>query len=273
MKPILIDAIRDEPNDFRRRSTAREYLQARILLALQDHGAFTDWAFVGGTALRFLFRLPRYSEDLDFSLTRPGPARFEKLMDLVRNDLRAEAYDVEVKARTRAAVASAFVKFRGLLYEIGLSPHDDEVFAVKVEIDTNPPEGAQTETRVVRRFVMLNLLHYDRSSLFAGKLHAVLTRKYTKGRDLYDLAWYLSDPDWPAPNLLQLNNALSQTGWEGPTVTTTNWCSLVRDKLDTVDWAQVRREITPFLEREQDVAFVSREVLFPLLSQNRGQER
>ena len=269
MKPILIDAIRDEPNDFRRRSTAREYLQARILLALQDHGAFTDWAFVGGTALRFLFRLPRYSEDLDFSLTRPGgPARFEKLMGSVRSDLKAEAYDVEIKAHTRATVASAFVKFRGLLHEIGLSPHDDEVFAVKVEIDTNPPEGARTETRVVRRFVMLNLLHYDRSSLFAGKLHAVLTRKYTKGRDLYDLAWYLSDPDWPAPNLLQLNNALRQTGGEGPTVTTANWRGLVRDKLEGIDWKQARREIAPFLERGQDAAFVSPEALAPLLSQN-----
>lgn len=60
---------------------------------------------------------------------------------------------------------------------------------------------------------MLNLLHYDKSSLLAGKLHAVLTRKYTKGRDLYDLMWYLSDPTWPAPNLIQLNNALKQTGW------------------------------------------------------------
>ena len=268
-----METIRDEPDDFRRRSTAREYLQARILLALQDHGAFADWAFVGGTALRFLFRLPRYSEDLDFSLTRPGdPARFEKLMQSVRHDLQAEAYDVEIKARTRATVASAFVKFRGLLYEIGLSPHDDEVFAVNVEIDTNPPEGARTETRVVRRFVMLNLLHYDRSSLFAGKLHAVLTRKYTKGRDLYDLAWYLSDPDWPAPNLLQLNNALAQTGWQGPIVTAANWRGLVKDKLDSVDWRRARRDITPFLDREQDAAFVSREVLMPLLSHNSNQE-
>lgn len=267
MKPLLMDIIRDETNDFRRRNTTREYLQARILLALQDHGAFSNWAFVGGTALRLLFQLPRYSEDLAFSITTPGAdARFEKFMQSVRADLAAEGYAVEVKASTRATVASAFVKFRGLLSELGLSLHLDEVFTVKVEIDTNPPEGAQTATRLVRRFVMLNLLHYDRASLLAGKLHALLTRKYTKGRDLYDLAWYLADPNWPTPNLTQLNNALQQTGWDGPDATLENWRAVVRDKLATVNWKRALQDVTPFLERRQDADLVSRDALLPLLA-------
>lgn len=268
MKPLLMEILSEGPDDPRRRSTAREYLQARILLSLQDHGAFTNWAFLGGTALRFLFRLPRYSEDLDFSLTTPTEqARFGALMESVRSDLEAEAYNVEVRTRTRTAVASAFVKFRGLLYEAGLSPHADEVLTVRVEIDTNPPEGARTETRMVRRFVMLNLLHYDRPSLLAGKLHAVLTRKYTKGRDLYDLAWYLSDADWPPPNLVLLNNALQQTGWTGPTLTGGNWRRLVGQKLSTIDWELALRDVSPFLERQQDTAFVSEAALFRLLGE------
>ena len=83
MKSLLLDLLADEPDAVQGRNTAREYLQARILLALQDHGAFADWAFVGGTALRFLYRLPRYSEDLDFSLITAGrDARFESLMRL-----------------------------------------------------------------------------------------------------------------------------------------------------------------------------------------------
>ena len=89
--------LRDEPDDFRRRSTTREYLQARILQSLQDHGAFSNWAFLGGTALRFLFSLPRYSEDLDFSLTAPGKnARFNDLVRRVQYDLQRETYQVEV---------------------------------------------------------------------------------------------------------------------------------------------------------------------------------
>ena len=270
MKPLLAELLRAESDALLGRSKAREYLQARILLSLQDHGAFANWAFVGGTALRFLFSLPRYSEDLDFSVTLPeADTRFEELMESVRSDLSGETYRVEVRTRAHGAVAAAAVKFKGLLYELGLSPHDKEVFTIKVEIDRNPPAGARTETRLVRRFVMLNLLHYDRSSLLAGKLHAVLTRKYTKGRDLYDLAWYLSDPDWPGPNLDQLNHALNQSGWAGSPATPENWLGLVRNKLETVDWELARRDVSPFLERSQDVALVSENVLLPLLEDAR----
>jgi predicted nucleotidyltransferase component of viral defense system len=266
MKSLLLDMLRDEPDDFRRRSRAREYLQARILLALQDSGAFSNWAFVGGTALRFLYGLPRYSEDLDFSLAPPdGNANFEKHMDSVRKDLNAEAYAVEIRTRQGKAVAAAMVKFSGLLFELKLSPHPDEVFMVKVEMDTRPPEGAHTETRLVRRFIMLNLHHYDKASLLAGKVHAILSRQYTKGRDLYDLAWYLSDPDWPEPNLTQLNNALRQTDWSGPCATRQNWRGLVADKLKTLDWKEALRDVSPFLERKQDADLVSDSVILPLL--------
>ena len=266
MKPLLLDMLREEPDDLRRRGRAREYLQARILLALQDSGAFTNWAFVGGTALRFLFNLPRYSEDLDFSLTEPtGEARFEKHMESVRVDLQAEAYDVDIRTRVDNVVAAAMVKFRGLLYELRLSPHPNEVITVKVEIDTRPPAGALTETRLVRRFIMLNLHHYNKPSLLAGKLHAILSRKFTKGRDLYDLAWYLSDPDWPEPNFPQLNNSLHQTDWKGLEATPENWRQLVAEKLQSIDWKEALRDVSPFLERKQDAALVSESVLLPLL--------
>lgn len=271
MKPLLLETLREESDDFRRRSRAREYLQARILLALQDSGAFANWAFLGGPALRFLYGIPRYSEDLDFSLAPPdGEARFEKHMDSVRVDLRAEAYDVEIRTRLGSAVAVAVVKFRGLLYELGLSPHPSEGFMVKVEMDTRPPEGARTETRLVRRFIMLNLHHYDRSSLLAGKLHAILSRKFTNGRDLYDLAWYLSDPDWPEPNLIQLNNALRQTAWQDSEATPENWRRLVAEKLQSIDWKQALLDVSPFLERKQDAALVSESVLLPLLKKPRS---
>ena len=270
MKPLLMDLIRNEHGAFRRRSAAREYLQARILLSLQDQGAYASWAFLGDTALRFLFGLPRYSEDLDFSVSSPGvDSRFLDRMESLRHDLERETYQVEIVSRTRNTVASAFVKFRGLLHELGLSPHEHEVLKVKVEIDCNPPAGAHTETRLVRRFVMLNVLHHDRASLLAGKLHAVLSREYTKGRDLFDLVWYLSDPGWPSPNLVQLNNALDQTGWDGPQATPENWRTLIRARLEKIDWQQARRDVSPFLERSQDVSLVSDTILLPLLESGR----
>jgi hypothetical protein len=185
--------------------------RGRILQVLQDQGVFAHWAFLGGTALRFLYALPRYSEDLEFSLAKPGYSlSFEKQIKHILQDLKKENYRAEAVINTTAAVFSAMIKFQGLLYDLGISPHANEVLSIKIEIDTNPPSGALTDTTVLRRFFLLNIMHYNKSSLLAGKLNDLLTRRYTKGRDLFDLVWYLSDPQWPAPNLLLLNNSLKQ---------------------------------------------------------------
>jgi hypothetical protein len=73
--------------------------------------------------------------------------------------------------------------------------------------------------------------HHDRPSLLAGKLHAILQRPWTKGRDLLDLLWYLSDPEWPKPNLALLNAALLQTGWDREAITSDNWRLVVRERV------------------------------------------
>ena len=186
-------------------------------------------------------------------------------MRRIQSDLQRETNEVEVTMRSRTAVESAFIKFRGLLHELNISPNRDEVLAVKIDLDTNPSAGANMETRVIRRFVMLNLQYYDRASLLAGKLHAILTRRYTKGRDLYDLSWYLADPSWPPPNFALLNNALLQSGFNGPLLTRENWREIIRKQLLDVDWEVAVQDVSPFLDRKQDVAFVSKESLFPLL--------
>src|SRR4029079_83899 len=129
----------------------------------------------------------------------------------IRSDLQREGYTIDVKASDQRVVHNAFIRFPRLLFELGLSPHPNETFTVKLEVDTNPPAGAVLATTLVRRHLTLNLQHHDPASLLAGKLHAVLQRPYPKGRDFYDLLWYLSDPTWPSPNLVLLNNALRQT--------------------------------------------------------------
>lgn len=266
MKPVIERLIADEPDVLRKRSIVREYLQARILQSLQDSGAFSNWAFLGGTALRFLFELPRYSEDLDFSLVEVDvPSAFETHIERTLRDLNREAYDVTAKLGAEGAVRSAFLRFGGLLHELGISGHRDEVFSVKVELDTNPPAGAGTETRLLRRYVILNVLHYDRGSLFAGKLHAILARSYTKGRDLYDLMWYLSDPAWPAPNLDFLNRALEQTAWRGAQITAHNWKHVVSDALGRVDWRRAVEDVSPFLERPHEAELISAKTFDDLL--------
>jgi hypothetical protein len=131
------------------------------------------------------------------------------------------------------------------------------VLAVKIEVDTNPPQGAVLATTVVRRFVVLQLQHHDPASLLAGKLHAILQRPFTKGRDLYDLLWYLSDPAWPQPNLVLLNNALAQSHWTGEKMTAENWKQQVWLKLQGLDWKTVAEDVRPFVEPGFDVNLLS----------------
>ena len=182
---------------------------------------------------------------------------FRKYLRAVQNDLRAENYQVEIRVNDSRVVHSALIRFSGLLYELELSPHRSEVLAIKLEVDTNPPAGAGLATTVVRRHTLLNLSHHNKESLLAGKLHAILQRSYAKGRDLYDLLWYLSDPTWPEPNLQLLNNALVQSGWTGETATETNWRKIVWDRLAGLEWRQIVQDVRPFLEQEAETELLT----------------
>ena len=270
MKEYLRQLIAPAHSDLARGCLVREYLQARVLESLQAEGTFLRWAFVGGTALRFLFAIPRFSEGLDFSLLAPGDgAGFKAALAAVKRALEREGYRVEVKVSEEKTVALAWVKFPGLPYELGLSPRMAQTLSIKVELDKNPPAGALTETSIVRRHVTLHLCHHDKSSLLAGKLHAILNRPWTKGRDLYDLVWYLADRSWPAPNVGMLNSALAQTGWKGAIMTATNWRGEMRKRMERLDWERARADVRPFLERARDIDLVSKETLVNLLGGDR----
>jgi len=267
VKESLREILRGQGAGPAARNLAREFLQAQVLGALQRAGAMVPLAFHGGTALRFLHRIPRYSEDLDFALERPGPGYdFRGFLDSIRADLEREGYRVDLgKPSDRKVVHSAFVRFPGLLHEMGLSGHREEALSVKLEVDTRPPHGAGLETTVVRRHVLLRLQHHDRASLLAGKLHAILQRPWPKGRDFYDLVWYLSDPAWPAPNLVLLNAALEQTGWDGLPLSEANWVDAVRDRLRSVRWEALAADAGPLLESPEERALLTRETVTRLL--------
>lgn len=267
MKEYIAELLRTTRDPLQGRRLLREYLQARILGSLQKAGAMLPLAFHGGTALRFLYRIPRISEDLDFALEHMVELyNFRAYLKTIRSDLAAENYPVELRVGDQKVVHSAFVRFRGLLYELDLSPHSDEVISIKIEVDTRPPAGAGLDTTILQRYGMLNLQHHDRASLLAGKLHAILQRPYAKGRDLYDLFWYLSQPGWPEPNLVLLNNALLQTGWGGEPITVTNWRGIVQRRLDGLDWEGALLEVGLFVMDADSVKYLTKENLSLLLN-------
>ena len=267
MKDYLSSLVKKTATPLESRNLAREYLQARILGSLQRSGAMIPLAFHGGTALRFLFSHGRFSEDLDFALEgNRENYDFRAYLAAIRIELSREGYQVELKVTDNKTVHSAFVRFPGLLFELSLSPQPSETLSVKIEVDTNPPQGAGLATTVVRRFVVLQLHHHDKASLLSGKLHAILQRPYTKGRDIYDMLWYLRDPTWPQPNLVLLNNALAQTHWTGGILTEGNWKEPVKQRLEKLNWDVVIRDVSPFIEPGFDLKLLTLENIEKVLN-------
>jgi hypothetical protein len=249
------------------RNVLREYVQSRILGQLQEAGTFVPLAFMGGTALRFLFRIPRFSEDLDFTLERNAEQfDFRDVAERVDRGLTREGYLTTVRLSDSAPVVRSMIGFSGLLAEAGLSAHADEVLWVKLEVDTNPPAGAELSVTMVDRFGPLRIQHHDMRSLFAGKIAAVLAREYTKGRDLYDLMWYLSHEPQVEPNLELLRNALAQTAPSLAESAAVDWRSAVRHRLASVDWADARRDVAPFLEQARDLELIEAPTFEQLLA-------
>ena len=267
MKEYLANLLQPDTSPLERRNLTREYLQALILQSLQRSGAMTSLAFHGGTALRFLYSLPRYSEDLDFALEiNKERYDFRAYLHAIQKDLEAQGYRIAMKVSDQKTVHSAYIRFPGLLYELNLSPHRDEVLAVKIEVDTEPPKGAELETSLIRRHVLLNLQHHDKASLLAGKLHAILQRPYPKGRDIYDLTWYLGDRNWPDPNVKMLNNALAQTDWTGSTITVANWRNITLARIESYSWDQLISDVQPFLQDQQEIELLTMDNLIKLLN-------
>lgn len=214
MKDFVLELASQKQGYNPKLNTMREYLQAYILRIMHDEGIFRSAAFLGGTALRFLYGLPRFSEDLDFSLAKNPPIVFARLIKKVTAELSAAGYNVSAGYDDKNNVNSAFIRFSGLMFEAGLSALKGQKLSIKIEIDNNPPKGAVLITQIVNKYFPISFLSYDTKSLFAGKLHALLNRRYTKGRDYFDLGWYLSKWKDIEPNLGLLKNSLKQTGWD-----------------------------------------------------------
>jgi predicted nucleotidyltransferase component of viral defense system len=268
VKDHLLQTVRGEPSE-RRANLAREYLQLYLLRVLHELGTTVDLAFVGGTALRVLHRIPRFSEDLDFSLEpaakrpRLDPAR---LFDRIGRALSDAGYDLAVKAKSERTVAHAFFRFRGIPREVGWSRDPEQALSVKLEIDLRPPRGAAVETTLVHRFFPVSVRHYDLPSLFAGKLHAILARRWAKGRDWFDLVWYLTEHTGLEPNLELLQNALAQTGHAA--LQRDDWRRAVVDHLDALAWKAVLADLRPFVERQADLDMLSKEAIRKLLERS-----
>jgi hypothetical protein len=155
-------------------------------------------------------------------------------------------------------VHKAWLRFAGLLKEAGLAALPGQKLSIKLEIDTRPPAGAVRERSIITRHRVLAVQYYDLASLMAGKVHALLTRPYPKGRDWYDLLWYRGLRPPAEPNLVQLQNALAQSQGAGSREAR-NWKSALAAAVGRLPCAKLREDVRPFLERPEEAALLELE--------------
>jgi len=263
MRDIAIQVAHE--SEGKERNALREYLQNYILLLMQKIKMNEALYFVGGTALRFLFGIRRYSEDLDFSAGEKYERdELNSFTPKISRELERAGYDVTLGLKDEGTVQMLMIRFSGLLSELGLSPRREQKFSINVEIDNDPPLGWKEERTIVNIHHPVMIRHYDLPSAFAGKLSAVLLRSYTKGRDVFDLFWFRSRWRDLTPNLVLLNNAIQQKKIGIEELHEDNWIKTVRDKILTLDWDIVQNDVRPFLESEDDLTAFSHDGLLSL---------
>ena len=241
----------------------KEVIQEIVLSGLSRGGFFNEAAFYGGTALRIFYKLDRFSEDLDFALVTPN-SNFDlsKYFSYIENELKAYGLNLEVSTKQKSIdsnITSAFVKGDTLEHILKFFPNDEKHeydyllkdIKIKFEVDINPPSGATYE----EQYKLLPSPHqiklYDSSSLFAGKIHAILCRNWktrTKGRDLYDYIFFLANNI--NVNLDLIKNKLIES--EYIDINSKFDINVLKDllikKFNEIDYNEAKEDVMPFIK-------------------------
>ena len=259
----------------------REILQEVALLGLWRSKFFEKAAFYGGTALRVIYGLDRFSEDMDFSLLEPldsfdiaGYTSFlEKETKGFGFDIRVEKIDKAIQSLIQSAFLKANTRNQLLVIEtreeILQAIPKGQVLKIKLEVDTDPPPDFATHTRYLLQPIPFAVRAFVSPDLFAGKMHAILCRRWknrVKGRDWYDLVWYAANH--PELHLYHLEQRMRQTGdWkEDAPLTSESFKDLLTKGINSLDVDQARNEVEPFVNNSENLSIWSREFFLDVAS-------
>lgn len=239
--------------------TLREVVQNIVLLGLYRRGFFNVGLFYGGTALRILYGLKRFSEDLDFSLFRTD-TNFDlrPYMDSLQKELSSFGLQTEIRVKkSEGQIKSAFLKTNTqttLLLIDGIEKilgDSAKQLKIRLEIDTDPPESFSIESKIVYKPIPFSVITMTKPSLFAGKVHAVLCRKWQtriKGRDWFDFIWYIGEKTlldikhlkarMVQTNHFDINDELNKERVK----------ELLHDRIDAVDFENAKIDVIPFVK-------------------------
>ncbi len=252
----------------------REIMQEIALLGLWRSKYFEKAAFYGGTALRILYGMDRFSEDLDFSLVEPmTDFQLSRYGSAVERELRSFGFEASLTTKPKkiaSPVQSAFLKANTLHHLLTIKSDEradwpiprDQVLKIKIEVDTDPPSGFATENKFVLQPVPFSIRTFVLPDLFAGKMHAVLCRKWknrVKGRDWYDLVWYAANH--PKLHVNHLEQRMIQSGdlKKDEKIDREKFFALAMDAVENVDVDQARKEVEPFVKNPDALKVWSKE--------------
>jgi predicted nucleotidyltransferase component of viral defense system len=238
----------------------REIMQEIALSGLQRADFFNHAAFYGGTALRIFHGLNRFSEDLDFSLLKKEPDfEFGPYFDAIIAEFASVGIKVSLTQKMKSAIShvdSAFLRsdtswnelvFENTIPQINLS--FKPIIKIKLEIDTHPPLGFRTENLLLTKPFSFYVNCFTLPDLFAGKMHALLFRKWknrVKGRDWYDLEWYLKKG--VEVNLVHFFQRASESNdWEGDAISKEQLIDLLKQKIASVNFENIKEDIVRFI--------------------------
>lgn len=241
----------------------QEIMQEITLMGLWRAKFFEKAAFYGGTSLRILYGLNRFSEDLDFSLLKPDlHFNLHPYLNAVEEELAISGLNVTVSHKIihpEGSIQSAFLKTGTLetFIRIGLDEQlkrhiqSNEVIKLKLEIDVDPPQKFETEIRYLTRPFPFSIRSYTPENLFAGKMHALLCRPYkvrVKGRDWYDFVWYVSQGFHL--HLAHLEMRMRQSGHykDKTQLTAEKFIELMNEKIEHLDIKMAQEDIRRFIQ-------------------------
>lgn len=247
-------------NVFETEQALREVMQEITLAGLYRSNFFKYAAFYGGTALRIFHGLNRFSEDLDFSLLEKNMNfSLEPYFDAVIEEFDALGIKVSISRKSKtvhSAIDSAFLKSDTLWSELVIENTIPQLnlsvkpaIKIKIEIDTNPPLAFETESLLLIKPFSFYVNCFTLPDLFAGKMHAILFRKWknrVKGRDWYDLEWYIRN-DVPM-RLVHLYERAKESGdWTGDAVSKEALLELLEQRISSLDFEKVKEDVVRFI--------------------------
>lgn len=245
-------------------SALREIMQEVALAGLSRTNFFEKAAFYGGTSLRIFYGLDRFSEDLDFSLLEvDSNFSLEPYFEAIITEFKSIGMKVSIREKEKKEktnIDSAFLKsetewkelvLEDIVKQTGIKSTNRSI-KIKIEVDRKPPLGFTTEMKLLTRPFSFYVKCFDRPSLFAGKMHALLFRKWknrVKGRDWYDLEWYIKKGIPLDINHFMLR-AKDTGDWDKNKMTHNDVLELLREKFKTISFDHVKEDVVPFIKND-----------------------